>query len=187
MTDNAGLVRAWSWSGLRRGAAAIGLGLLLLAGPWTAMPVAAQQPLVPAEQQLQELLDLAEAYQTGYLQVVAVCCYQLYSTCGIVAADYTGGYIDTETALFALDESGLLHSVCTSTLGTIRAVTPAGDTVALDEIGRLEAMLNAEGALLGALRDVIAEPTEERAAAVETARLEVVKALDAYTAAPEGM
>lgn len=187
MRDNAGWVRAWIWSGPRRAAAAFGLGLVLLAGPWGTGPAAAQQPLVPAEQQLQELLDLAEAYQTGYLQVVAVCCYQLYSTCGIVAADYTSGYIDAETALFALDESGLLHSVCTSTLSSIRAVTPAGDTVALDELDRLETMLDAEGALLSALRDVIDEPTEQRIAAVETARLKVVEALDAYTAVPEGM
>jgi len=89
MRDDAGLVRARIWSGLRRAAVAAGLGLLLLWGPWAAVPAAAQQPLVPAEQQLKELLDLAEAYQTGYLQVVAVCCYQLYSTCGIVAAPWT--------------------------------------------------------------------------------------------------
>ena len=127
-----------------------------------------------------DMIALAEAYQTGYLQVVAVSCFQLYSSSGIIAADFAKGNIDAVTALDALDQNSLLHSVCYTTLTAIQQLTPPADSIALAEIARLLELLTAEDELLSALADVVTDPTEEKAAAVETARAKVEQTLDSY-------
>jgi hypothetical protein len=127
-----------------------------------------------------DMIALAEAYQTGYLQVVAISCFQLYSSTGIIATDFAQGNIQAGTALDALDQNSLLHSACYTTLTAIQQLTPAADTIALAEIGRLLGLLEAEDELLSGLADVIADPTEEHAEAVEAARAKVEQTLDSY-------
>ena len=125
-------------------------------------------------------LDLIEAYQSGYFQVVAVSCFQLYASTGIIDSNYNGGFIDGETALLALEQNSLLHSVCVTTLARIEELTPADDELAQDEIGRLLAVLGAEGELIRALRDAFTEPSEENDARVEAALSAVEEALESY-------
>ena len=141
----------------------------------------AQESLVPPEQQWQELLTLAEAYQANYLEVVAICCYQLYATTGIVATDYANGYIDAEAALSALDGNSLLQSSCQSTLSEIIELTPDDDEVLHAEAGRLLAIIEAEGRLLNTLRDVCVNPDDANVALTEAARQEVEQLLNEYT------
>jgi hypothetical protein len=127
-----------------------------------------------------DMIALAEAYQTGYLQVVAISCFQLYSSSGIIATDFAKGNIDAATALNALDQNSLLHSVCYTTLTAIQELTPPADSLAQAEIARLLGLLTAEDELLSGLADVITDPTNENAAAVETARAAVEQSLDSY-------
>jgi len=154
------------------------------AQPGQTQPDGAVQPAGAAgdEQPPQppDMIALAEAYQTGYLQVVAISCFQLYSSSGIIATDFAKGNIDAATALDALDQNSLLHSVCYTTLTTIQELTPAADSIALAEIARLLGLLTAEDELLSSLADVITDPTDEQAAAVEAARAKVEQTLDSY-------
>ena len=140
---------------------------------WLLFPTAA-----PAQN---DIVALAGAYQQGYLQVVEVCCFQLYASTGVVATDFANGLIDGETALFALDQNRLLLSACISTLDHIISLTPKEDEAAHEVLGSLNALLLKENQLLTALTDVVAEPSEERSQQAEAARLAVEQALDAYT------
>jgi hypothetical protein len=142
----------------------------------------AQESLTPPEQQWDELLALAEAYQSNYLELVAICCYQLYASTGIIATDYANGYIDAEAALSALDGNSLLHSSCMSTLTEIIELTPEDDEALHAEAGRLLAIIEAEGALLSALREVCVNPDDTNVALTESARQEVEQLLNEYTA-----
>jgi hypothetical protein len=159
------------------------LVLALITSLLLALPVRAQESLAPPEQQLAELLELAEAYQSGYFEVVALCCYQLYASTGVIATDFANGYIGTEVALEALDENSLLHSACVTTLLQIDGLTPEGDTAARGEIRLLLSLLTAEGELLDAVRQTFIAPTEENAARAELARQQVARALTDYTEA----
>lgn len=145
------------------------------------VPARAQESLTPPEQQWQQLLTLAEAYQTNYLEVVAICCYQLYATTGIVATDYANGYIDAEAALSALDGNSLLQSSCQSTLTEIIELTPDEDAVLHSEARRLLAIIEAEGELLSALREVCLNPDDSNVALTEAARQTVEQLLNDYT------
>lgn len=138
------------------------------------------EPLLPPEDKLGMVLELAEAYQVGYMQVVACCCYQLYVSTGIIATDFSNGYIDAETAFAALDENSLLHGVCHTTLLDIQKVTPADDVITNRELGSLLTVLTAEQQLLEAIRAVMTTPTDENAAAVEYARQRAELAMDEY-------
>lgn len=146
-----------------------------------APPVCAQEQLTPPEQQLEELLVLAQAYQSNYLELVAICTYQLYSATGIIATDYANGYISSETALSALDGNLLLQSCCFTTLSEIVELTPADDEMLHAEADRLLAIINAEGELLSALREVCLEPTAANQDLTEEARRQVEKLLNEYT------
>jgi hypothetical protein len=141
------------------------------------------ESLLPPEDKLAVFLELAEAYQVGYMQVVACCCYQLYVSTGIIATDFANGYIDGETALAAIDENSLLHSVCHATLIDIQSLTPADDVIAQRELGRLLTVLTSEQQLLEAIRAVMETPTDENAAAVESARKRVEQVIDEYVMA----
>lgn len=160
---------------------ACGLAAFVLSLPAPA-PASAQESLEPPEQQLEDLLDLATAYQSSYFQMVAVSCFQLYSSTGIIATDFANGFIDTSTALSALDQNGLLLSVGLTTLTDLQALTPDDDKVARAEIAGLLAILTAEEQLLSALGEVCTAPTEANSAQVEAQRNRVEAALDAYTA-----
>jgi hypothetical protein len=101
-------------------------------------PAAAPEPGASAERSGEEaFLDLISAYQSGYLQVVAVSCYQLYAGAGLVEGAFRAGHIDGPTALDILGQNSLLHSVCYSSLQDIQSLTPAGDTVARGEMNKL--------------------------------------------------
>ncbi len=115
------------------------------------------------------------------MQVVAVACYQLYYSTGIIATDFSAGHIDAETAAFALQKNSLLHSVCVTTLKDIFDKTPADDTLARQELKRLWDILITEDALLRALSDALGQPSDEAQAAVDTARQAAADALAAYT------
>jgi hypothetical protein len=157
----------------------------VLTAPALAAPVAAAQPVTPdeqaAKQQFDAMLELFDAYQGGYLQVVAVACFQLYYSTGIIATDFSAGNIDAETAAFALQKNSLLHSVCVTTIQDIFDKTPADDSVARQELKRLWDILITEDALLRALTDATGQPGAEAQAAVDTARQAVSAALEAYT------
>lgn len=145
-------------------------------------PSRSQEPLTPPEQRWEELLTLAQAYQSNYLELVAICCYQLYASTGIIATDYSNGFINGETALFALDANRLLQSSCLTTLTEIVELTPLDDEVLHAEAGRLLAIIGAEGELLNALREVCLDPSEENTTVAEDARRQVERLLDEYTA-----
>lgn len=127
-------------------------------------------------------LDLFAAYQGGYLQVVAVACFQLYYSTGVIATDFTKSHIDADTATFALQKNSLLHSVCITTIKDIFDKTPADDTVARTELKRLWDILVSEDALLRALADALASQAGDSQAKVDAARKGVEKLLDQYTA-----
>jgi hypothetical protein len=160
-----------------------------------ALPAYSQQPEQPAPEgagtvagsaadeqtpPVPDMVALAEAYQKGYLQVVAIACFQLYSSSGIIATDFSKGNIDAVTALDALDEDSLLHSACYTTLMAIQELTPPTDSIALAEIAKLLGLLTAEDELITALDDVITDPTADKAAVVEAARTKVEQTLDSY-------
>lgn len=125
-------------------------------------------------------LALFEAYQVGFLQVVAVSCYQVYSATGIVATDYANGYIDEQTASFALSESALLLGACSASVLEVSRLTPAEDAAALAELDRLGELLAALNELVSSLDQLLDNPEDEQAAAVEDARATVEQLLDAY-------
>jgi len=159
------------------------LSSFILAVLLIAAPAHAQEQLVPPEQQLAELLELAQAYQSNYLELAAICCYQIYASTGIIAPDFANGYIAAETAVSALDSSQLLQSCCFTTLSEIIELTPADDELLHEEAGRLLAIITAEGELLEALREVCLEPSELNVVRTEEARRQVEMLLDEYTAA----
>ena len=155
---------------------AVGLPALAQDDPADASPAAPPDAMA-------EFLDLASAYQSGYFQVVAVSCFQLYSSAGIIATDFENGYIDSAVALEAVTQASLLHSVCTTTLITIGELTPPEDTVAHAEIEGLLAVLSAEGLLISTLTDLFGELTAENAAAVAAAKQIVDQEMERYIAA----
>ena len=149
-----------------------------------ALPTAAQESsesLMPLEQEYEVLVELARAYQTGYLEVVALSCFQIYASTGVIATDFSNGFISPDTALNALDKNRLLHSSCYTSLQTIIELTPPGDELTNSELNRLMSLIVAEDVLLTAVAEVFSEPTDANAAAVETARAQVEELLDSYT------
>lgn len=156
-------------------ALAAGLTLYLL----TPQPGWAKAPEAPAAEQL---LQLFEAYQGGYLQVVAVACFQLYYSTGIIATDVANSSIDGETALYALQKNSLLNSTCVTTLAQIFELTPEADTSARGELKRLWDILILEDTLSRALADSLGSDDPALVAAVDKARADVEQALEAYTA-----
>ena len=140
----------------------------------------AQAPAAPAAGP-GDILALAEAYQSGYLQVVAIACFQLYSMTGIIATDFQAGNVDAPKALNALDQNALLHSACYTSLRNVQQLTPADDPVARQEMGQLASILEAEDALLKAVEEAISQPSKTGNAAMETARGQVEAALRSYS------
>jgi hypothetical protein len=138
----------------------------------------------PAEAGPEQFLALAEAYQSGFLQLAALATLEIYSSAGIVATDFAAGYIDASTALTALDQISLLHSAGYYSLESVLALTPPADAVATAELTRLMELYVAEDALLSALYDVAGAPDEQRAAAAEAARARVETLLNAYAGEP---
>lgn len=184
---------------LRAALASLTLCTLLAVGPGPARadnaaennsPAAAPgDPAAPPKSGEEAFLDLVSAYQSGYLQVVAVSCYQLYAGAGLVEGAFRAGHIDGPTALDILGQNSLLHSVCYTTLVDIQALTPMEDRVAQTEINRLGLLLETENQLLIALSDFFAQPTEANGQKVDAARAGVEQTLDQYAgtdAAPVG-
>ena len=125
-----------------------------------------------------QFVKLAEAYQSGYLQLLAASALQVYSTAGIVATEFSAGKRSGLDAADALADTTLLHSVAYSTLLEVQKSTPKDDAKAAGHIGKLAAVLVAEQQLLGALQDVFSNPTDKNAQRVQTARESVSKLLD---------
>lgn len=131
-------------------------------------------------------VQLAGAYQSGYLSVVGTACFQLYSSMGIIASDLSAGHINSATALSALEQNGLLLSVCQSSLEDVRALTSAEDEQGAVLLGRLAAMLDALTVLHSALADAASTPRGDKAGlqaaskAVDSARSGVELALENY-------
>jgi hypothetical protein len=134
----------------------------------------------------ERVLQLAGAYQSGYLTVVSTACFQLYSSMGIIATDLSAGHISGATALGALEQNALLLSVCADSLADVQALTAASDTTGTQLLSRIEAMLTTLGALHSALVDAASAPRGDKAAqqaavqGVETARKQVEAALEQY-------
>jgi hypothetical protein len=156
-----------------RGPALFALMIALLLAGTAAMAQDGDQP---------DPLALCEAYQVGFLQVVAVCCYQAYSSVGIVATDYANGYIDEDTARFALSENALLLGACSAGVLEVIRLTPDEDQAALSELGRLEELLGALNQLVSELDLLLDNPDAEREQAVEDARSTVEQLLEDYAA-----
>lgn len=144
--------------------------------------VLAVAPAAAQDESRPDPLALCEAYQSGFLQVVAVCCYQVYSAVGIVATDYANGYIDEDTARFALSENALLLGACTAGVLEVIRLTPEQDHAALGELGRLEELLGALNRLVSELDLLLDDPDAEREQAVEDARSAAERLLDNYAA-----
>ena len=147
------------------------LGILLLG----ITPAAAQKD------NADRALELFAAYQGGYFQVVAVSCFQLYSSIGIIDSDFEVGVIDGELAQSVLERSRLLHSVCTTSLETIRTATPKDDKAAFTEIERLGNLLYRLANLFDALDEKFLNPTEESFAVAKKALAELDFAMEQYT------
>ncbi len=139
----------------------------------------------PAAAQNEEQADplaLFEAYQVGFLEVVAVSCYQVYSSVGIIATDYANGYIDEDTARFALGENALLLGACSAGVLEVGRLTPEGDSKALAELERLGELLGALNRLVSELDVLLASPGPQQEQAVEDARSAAEQLLDSYAA-----
>lgn len=157
--------------------------ICILAACWavlTAAPLAAQsQPAPPPE--ASAALALFEAYQSGYLQLAALSCFQLYSSTGVIVGDFDRGSIDRGLAMEALEHNLLLYSACQSTLEAVTACTPQQDQAALAELARLKRILDAEGVLFKVLQEYFGEQGEENTKAAEAALAALEKELDQYT------
>ncbi len=146
------------------------LAACLLGAGWT-LPARAQ---VTPEQ----FVRLAEAYQSGYLQLLTASALQVYSTAGLVATEFSAGRRSGVDAADALADTTLLHSVAYTSLLEVQKATPKEDAQSAAEIGKLAAVLVAEQQLLGALTDVFSNPTDKNAQRVQTAKENVGKLLE---------
>jgi hypothetical protein len=138
-----------------------------------AQPMPARAEVTP-----EQFVKLAEAYQGGYLQLLAASALQVYSTAGIVATEFSSGKRSGVDAADALADTTLLHGVAYSSLLEVQKATPKEDAKATTQIGKLAGVLVAEQQLLGALQDVFSNPTDKNAARVQTAKENVGKLLD---------
>jgi hypothetical protein len=137
------------------------------------------QPLpASADVTPEQFVKLAQAYQGGYLQLLAASALQVYSTTGILATEFSEGKRTGVDAADALADTTLLHGVAYSSLLEVQKATPKEDAKATAQIGRLAAALVAEQKLLGALQDVFSNPTDKNAQRVQTAKENVGKLLD---------
>jgi hypothetical protein len=125
-------------------------------------------------------LALFEAYQSGYLQLAAVSCFQLYAASGVVTTDFLNGFIDAGTATQALDHNRLLLSTGITTLENIRAKTPEEDLAAHAEFGRLSAMFAALQRYMDAVEDFVMDPTEPSADAADAAQAALDRAMEEF-------
>jgi len=147
--------------------------ILALAVALFAQPAAARAEVTP-----DQFLKLAEAYQGGYLQLLAASALQVYSTAGLVATEFSSGKRSGVDAADALADTSLLHCVAYSTLLEVQKATPKEDAKANAQVGKLAAVLVAEQQLLSALQDVFSNPTDKNARRVQTAKENVGKLLD---------
>jgi hypothetical protein len=166
---------------------------------------ASAQAAAPAEngkaadlaQAANDALALVESFQSGYRQVAAIATYQIYYSTGLIASDFSNGYIDSATATFALQQNSLLHSACLTTINDVlvkldnylRALIdlygdPGAEAVPREkerqELQRIKDVLLKEDDLLRALSDLFGNPSAEAAATAEQARQAVSAALDEY-------
>jgi hypothetical protein len=142
------------------------------------LAVSAQEEEPTLEQEFEELLDMANAYQTGFLHVVSFSAYQLYMDTGIITSDYANGVIEREFALDALNENSVLQSICVTSLERVLDVTPERHTEAISELQLLRELHLAVGGLLETVRGAILEPDNENDANIRAARDEVEQLLD---------
>ncbi len=124
-----------------------------------------------------QFLELADAYQNGYLQLLAASTLQIYSTAGLVGTAFRQGEMDGPGAADALSDITLLHGVCYATLLEVQKTTPHDDKVSANELGKLAAVLVEQQHLLLALQDVFSNPTDSNAERVQTAKENVSKLL----------
>src|SRR5687768_3861832 len=82
------------------------------------------RPAAAAELTPDQFLRLAEAYQGGYLQLLAASALQVYSTAGLVATDFSEGRRDGVASADTLADTQLLHSVSYATLLEVQKNTP---------------------------------------------------------------
>lgn len=143
-------------------------------------PPAAETKAANAPVSEEQFLNLVGAYQASYFQLAAVSAFQVYSTCGLIDGSFRSGMVDGPQASGLLGQNSLLHSVCYSTLSTLRSLTPPDDSVALGEMVRLAGILDAEQKLIDALDDMFAGPGEATSAAADKARADLEAQLDAY-------
>ncbi|MEZ5338608.1 MAG: hypothetical protein R3F46_10110 [bacterium] len=130
------------------------------------------------------VLQLADAYQDGYLRMTAVSCFSVYSTSGFIFGDFMNGVIDGQTAINSLEHVALLHSVALESVGEIEGLTPESDTLGREELGKLRDILEKENRLLGALLDLFSEGGVMQMEQVKAELLLVEQALDDYTRPP---
>ena len=147
-------------------------------------PLAADAQQGGAETGEGRVLQLADAYQDGYLRMTAVGCFSVYSTSGFIFGDFMNGVIDGQTAINSLEHVALLHSVALESVGEIEGLTPETDTLGREELGKLRDILEKENRLLGALLDLFSEGGVMQMEQVKAELLLVEQALDDYTRPP---
>ena len=152
--------------------------VLLLAGP------AAAQGDGSEEQTRQRMLQLADAYQDGFLRMSAVSCFSIYSSSGFVFGDFINGVIDGDTAINSLEQVALLHSVAYTSTTEIQELTPEDDTLAHEDLSAILEILERENALLSALVDLFSDGSVEHMEQVKHELGLVEEALDDYTSEP---
>ncbi len=145
-------------------------------------------PQGPAQAQTEEpagrVLQLADAYQDGFLRMAAVSCFSVYSSSGFVFGDFLNGVIDGPTAINSLEQVALLHSVSYTAVAEIEQLTPESDKLGLEELGSIRGILERENALLSALLDLFSEGGVEEFELVKHELGLVEQALDDYTNPP---
>ena len=147
-------------------------------------PLAADAQQGGAETGEGRVLQLADAYQDGYLRMTAVGCFSVYSTSGFIFGDFMNGVIDGQTAINSMEHVALLHSVTYDSISEIQTLTPAEDALAQQELGSLKDILERENRLLSAILDLFSEGGVEQMEQVKAELVLVEQALDDYTNPP---
>lgn len=154
--------------------------LMVLAMLATFRPAMAQE----ATEGQTRTLQLADAYQDGFLRMSAVSCFSVYSSSGFVFGDFINGVIDGETAINSLEQVALLHSVAYTSVTEVLELTPEDDSLAREEISSIREILERENRLLSALVDLFSEGSTEQLEQVKYELQLVEQALDVYTSEP---
>ncbi|MCC7477900.1 hypothetical protein IT575_05520 [bacterium] len=118
----------------------------------------------------ESLLELAEAYRSGFFELCWSSVFEIYDSSVKAAAGFSSGSLSGPEAQDALTSPGLLLSTIYTALVRIEGLTAAEDSVSRSEIEEIEAVVKAQDELNIALLDWFGRPgpeTEKQALALK--------------------